>query len=128
MKASANSLRGGEPGDVKETASTNAEDECQFQEEADNEPIELEEARTTGRWRITYWEDWVHSHNQAVKASAFRGAEIKERKNGLMRVVNVAKSPSVITDAMVNNLIRVDAAKREAVKARVDEWIKVQTC
>ena len=125
VKESVNSLRGGAPEDVKESASADAEDDFQFQEEVDNEPIEQKEARTTGRWRITYWEDWIHSHNQAVKAVAFRGAEIKEGKNGLMRVVNVAKSPSVITDAMVNNLIRVDAAKREVVKARVDEWIKV---
>ena len=77
VKASANSLREGEPGDVKESTSADAEDEFQFQEEADNEPIEQKEARTTGRWRITYWEDWIHSHNQAVKAVAFRGAEIK---------------------------------------------------
>ena len=37
VKASANSLRGGEPGDVKETASTDVEDEFQFQESWYNE-------------------------------------------------------------------------------------------
>ena len=67
----------------------------------------------------------MNSHNQAVKATAFRGAEVVRAKNGLMRAVNIARSPSDITDAMVLNHIRVDAAKREVVKERVDEWIKV---
>ena len=112
-------------GDTKGSVHDVVEDEFQFQEEADNEPIEQKEARVTGRWHITYWEDWLNSHNQAVKSSAFRGAELVQGKNGVMRVVNVAKSPSVINDAMVHNLIRVDAAKREVVKERVNAWIKV---
>ncbi len=126
VKVSVSQSGTGDSGDRKETAlDSSKDDDFQFQEEDDNDPIEQKEARSTGRWRITYWEDWVNSHNQAVKATAFRGAEVVKGKNGLMRAVNVAKSPSVITDAMVLNLIRVDAAKREVVKERVDEWIKV---
>ena len=112
-------------GEKSTSESAESDDDFQFQEEKDSEPQEQKEAVTTGRWRVTYWEDWVSSHNRAVKKLAFRGAEMKTNAQGVVRFVNVAKSPSEITDVMVYNLIRVDAIRREAVKLRVDEWIKV---
>jgi hypothetical protein len=75
-------------------------------------------------WRVTYWEDWINAHNNTLKAQSLRGAEVRETKNtGRLRTVRLAKAPAEITDDMVHNLIRYDAARREVVKQRVDQWI-----
>jgi hypothetical protein len=59
---------------------------------AEYDAEEKELALGAGLWRVTYWEDWIHSHNHTVKASSLRGAEVKEIK-GEMKPVRIAKSP-----------------------------------
>ena len=85
-------------------------------------PEEQKLAAATGVWRVTYWEDWINAHNTTVKAQSLRGAEVTEaKKTGRLRTVRLAKAPAEITDAMVHNLIRYDAGRREVVKQRVDQ-------
>jgi len=87
-------------------------------------PEEQKLATETGAWRISYWEDWLHAHNTVKKANSLRGAEVREAKlSNERRTARLAKAPAEITDEMVRNLIRYDAARREVVKQRVDKWI-----
>ena len=87
------------------------------------EPEDQKLAVAAGAWRITYWEDWVKSHNETVKANSLRGATMRE-KGGENVPYHVARRPADIGDAMVHNLVRYDAARREVVKQRVDDWMK----
>jgi len=75
------------------------------------------------RWRISFWNDWLNDSNNAKKKTAFRGAEVRTVKGRLV-ATRVPKSPAEINDAMVENLIRTDNARRLEVKQRVDDWVK----
>ena len=96
-------------------------------------PEEQKLAEATGVWRITYWDDWIKAHNHTKKANSLRGAEVTEVKRSRrynapdgerpLRTVRLAKAPNDITDNMVHSLIRYDAARREVVKRRVDQWV-----
>ena len=88
-------------------------------------PKEQKIADATGVWRITYWQDWIDAHNTTVKAQSLRGAEVAltKKRPRHRRTVRLRKAPADITDAMVHNLIRYDADRREAVKRRVDQWV-----
>ena len=96
-------------------------------------PEEQKLAEATGVWRITYWDDWIKAHNHTKKANSLRGAEVTEVKRSRrynapdgerpLRTVRLAKAPHDITDNMVHGLIRYDAARREVVKRRVDQWV-----
>ena len=87
------------------------------------EPEDQKLAVAACAWNITYWEDWVKSHNETVKANSLRGATMRE-KGGENVPYHVARRPADIGDAMVHNLVRYDAARREVVKQRVDDWMK----
>jgi hypothetical protein len=91
-------------------------------------PEEQKAAQSSGVWKITYWDDWVRDHNETIKLTSLRGAEVVKTKYsarpGTLRSVRVPKAPKDITDDMVRSLIRYDAARRAEVKKRVDQWIE----
>ena len=79
------------------------------------QPYTTEEQKlaiSSGMWKITYWQEWINSHNTTVKANSLRGAEVADSVDGRRQLsVRVPKSPAEISDAMVRNLVRFDAAE-----------------